>query len=139
MTRTLYHCVSSPAGQRDWNAVRRYYHADARLVRTGLDPNGSPFARVMALNEYIDNVETLLREVRFTEVEISHEAIVFGNVARLTSIYEFTWNSPTESRRGRGVNFFTLIHQEGRWQIMSIVWDNERPGLSLADVGLATF
>ena len=65
------------------------------------------------------------------EVELVHEAVVFGNVARLTSVYEYTWRSPTENRQGRGVNFFTLIHDEGRWRIMSIVWDNERAGLTL--------
>ena len=37
----------------------------------------------------------------------------------------------SETRRGRGVNFFTLVHENGQWRIMSIVWDNERPGLSL--------
>lgn len=61
----------------------------------------------------------------------SRRSRVFGNVARLTSVYEFTWQSPTETRRGRGVNFFTLVLEGGRWRVMSIVWDNERPGLSL--------
>jgi hypothetical protein len=43
-------------------------------------------------------------------------------------VYEFTWDSPTEHRTGRGVNHFTLIRENGRWQVMSIVWDTERPG-----------
>jgi len=136
MTATLYRAVSAPAGQRDWDAVRRYYHPDARLVRTGLNPDGTPFTRVMSLPQYIENVEELLRGVRFSEIEIQHEAIVFGNVARLTSVYEFTWDSAQGSRKGRGVNFFTLILQEGRWQVMSIVWDNERDGVSLSAAGL---
>jgi Domain of unknown function (DUF4440) len=136
MTRALYRAVSAPAGQRDWDAVRHYYHPDARLVRTGVEPDGKPFARVMSLPQFIDNIETLLHEVRFSEVEISQEAVVFGNVARLTSIYEYTWQSSSESRRGRGVNFFTLVSQDGHWRIMSIVWDNERSGVSLVDAGL---
>jgi hypothetical protein len=136
LTRALYEVISAPSGSRDWAAVRGYYHPDARLVRTGVDDHGAPFARVMSLDEYIGNVETLLRDVRFSEVELSQEAVVFGNVARLTSVYEFVWQSPSESRTGRGVNFFTLIRQDGRWLIMSIVWDNERPGVSLASAGL---
>lgn len=131
MTQTLYRAVSAAPGQRDWNAVRHYYHPEARLVRTGIDPDGSTFARVMSLDAYIENVEELLKEVRFSEVELAHDAVVFGNVARLTSVYEFTWRSSNETRQGRGVNFFTLINEAGRWRIMSIVWDNERPGLSL--------
>ena len=138
LTSALYAAVSAPPGERDWRAIKDHYHADARLVRTGVDPGGVPFAKVMSFDEYVENVETLLRDVRFSEVEIAHEAVLFGNVARLTSVYEFTWESPGEVRRGRGVNFFTLIHQDARWQIMSIVWDNERPGLSLAASGLAS-
>ena len=71
------------------------------------------------------------REYSLLEVEIAQESVVFGNVARLTSVYEFTWHSANETRRGRGVNFFTLIHEAGKWRVISIVWDNERPGLSL--------
>jgi hypothetical protein len=131
ITATLYRAVSAAPGERDWAAVRRIYHPEARLVRTGLDADGSPFAKVMSLDAYVENVEQLLRDVRFTEVEIGHEAEVFGNVARLTSVYEFTWESPAERRKGRGVNYFTLIREEGRWQVMSIVWDTERAGNDL--------
>lgn len=136
MTGALYRVVSAAPGQRDWASIRHHYHPDARVVRTGLNPDGSPFARVMSFDAYIENVEAVLEGIRFSEIEISHEAVVFGNVARLTSVYEFTRQSARETLQGRGVNFFTLIRDAGRWQIMSIVWDNERPGLSLAAAGL---
>lgn len=135
LTATLYRAVSAAPGERDWAAVRRVYHPEARLVRTGLDAAGNPFAKVMSLDAYIENVEGLLEEVRFSEIEIGQEAFVFGNVARLTSVYEFTWDSKTESRRGRGVNFFTLVREDGRWRVMSIVWDTERPGNVLPELG----
>lgn len=131
MTRVLYRAVSVPSAERDWDAVRDYYHPDARLVRTAHNADGAPFARVMSIDEFIANIEELLADVRFSEVELAQEALVFGNVARLTSIYEFSWDSATEHRGGRGVNFFTLIHDDGRWRIMSIVWDNEKKGLAL--------
>ena len=132
LTHALYRVVSAAPAERNWDAVRDYYHPEARLVRTGVNPDGSPFVRVFSLDAYIENVRELLDgETRFSEVEIAQESVVFGNVARLTSVYEFTWQSPQETRRGRGVNFFTLIREAGQWRIMSIVWDNERPGLSL--------
>ncbi len=135
LTHTLYRAVSAAPGQRDWAAVRRVYHPEVRLVRTGLNPDGTRFARVMSLDAYIENVEGLLEGVRFSEVEIGHEAEVFGNVARLTSVYEFTWDSAAEHRKGRGVNFFTLVRDGDRWQVMSIVWDTERPGNVLPAIG----
>ena len=73
MTEALYRVVSAPSGARDWSAVRRYYHPDARLVRTGVNPDGTPpFALVMSLDAYIENVEALLKEIRFSEVELTH-------------------------------------------------------------------
>ena len=131
MTTALYTVVSAPPGARDWAGIRNYYHPDARVVRTGVDADGTPFAKAMSFDEYVDNVEMLLREDRFYEIELAHEALVFGNVARLTSVYEFTWTTSAGTRKGRGVNFFTLIRENGAWRIMSIVWDNERAGLAL--------
>jgi hypothetical protein len=135
MTAALYRAVSAAPGERDWPEVRNVYHPEARLVRTGLNPDGSRFAKVMSLDAYIENVEELLKDARFSEVEIGHEAEVFGNVARLTSVYEFSWDSPTGQRKGRGVNYFTLVRDGERWQVMSIVWDTERPGNELPATG----
>jgi Domain of unknown function (DUF4440) len=135
MTAALYRAVSAAPGERDWPAVRSIYHPEARLVRTGLDADGSRFAKVMSLDAYIENVEQLLEGVRFSEVEIGHEGEVFGNVARLTSVYEFSWSSRTEQRKGRGVNYFTLVRVGERWKVMSIVWDTERPGNFLPETG----
>ncbi|HEY7641891.1 MAG TPA: nuclear transport factor 2 family protein [Steroidobacteraceae bacterium] len=132
LTRALYQVVSAPPEQRDWDAIRHYYHPQARLVRTGLNPDGSPFVSVFTLDAYIENVRQVLEDVSFSEVEVAQESVVFGNVARLTSVYEYTRRTATQTVRGRGVNFFTLVHDAGEWRIMSIVWDNERPGLSLS-------
>jgi hypothetical protein len=131
LTRALYEVVSAPPQQRNWDAIRHYYHPEARLVRTGLNPDGTPFVSVFTLDAYIENVRQMLDGVRFSEVEVSQESVVFGNVARLTSVYEYTRQSPAQTVCGRGVNFFTLVHDAGQWRVMSIVWDNERPGLSL--------
>ena len=68
-----YAMLSGPPGPRPYDSVKRYYHEDARLVRTGI------------------------------------------------------------AGEGRGVNFFNLVKSGDEWIIMSIVWDNERPGLSLPD------
>ena len=132
-TRILYEIISAPAGKRDWDSERQLFHPDARLVRTGLNPDGTPFALAMSVDEYIENAETLLADVSFTEAELSHAATIFGNVAQVSSVYEFTWRSESEVREGRGVNFFTLIYDGDQWLIMSIVWDNERDGEKLPE------
>jgi hypothetical protein len=134
-TSRLYEIVSTPGPNRDWEAERSLYHPDARLVRTGLNEDGSPFAKVMSLDEFIENADQMLADVDFSETEIKHEARIFGNVAQVASFYEKSHKSETEETRGRGVNFLNFIYDGSRWLIMSIVWDNEREGLSLADIG----
>ena len=134
-TRKLYEIVSAPEGSRDWQAERSLYHPDARLVRTGLNDDGSSFAKVMSVEEFIENADEMLAGAEFSETEIGHEARIFGNVAQVASFYEKSLRSDTEESHGRGVNFFNLIYDGSNWLIMSIVWDNERDGLCLPDFG----
>ncbi len=132
ITRRLYEVVSAPSGERDWESVRDLYHPRATLVRTGVDEEGVPFVLAMTLDEYIDNVAELLKHTDFSETEICQDVTVFGNVARLVSVYEFHSHSPEATRQGRGVNFFNLVNEGHGWKIMNIVWDNEREGISLS-------
>ena len=136
MTRLLYEVISAPHDRRDWNAVRPLFHPRATMVRTGLDEAGQPFALAMSHDEYIANATELLEGVQFSEVELRQEVTVFGNIARLASAYEFSYRSDAAHNTGRGVNFFNLINEGDGWKIMNMVWDNERPSVSLCDAQL---
>lgn len=136
LTCRLYEVVSAPAGERRWESIRDLYHPRAMLVRTGEGDDGKPFVLAMTFDEYIDNVTAKLASIEFSETEIHQDVTVFGNVARLASVYEFTSRSNGVTERGRGVNFFNLVNEGDGWKVMSIVWDNERDGLSLVAAGL---
>lgn len=136
ITRLLYEVVSAASGERDWERVRDLYHPRATMVRTGLDEHGVPFVLAMSFDEYIENATALLEGVRFSETEVRQDVTVFGNVARLASVYEYEFCSSDETRRGLGVNFFNLVNEGRGWKIINIVWDNERAGVSLRDAGL---
>ena len=137
ITRRLYEVVSQPAGERDWESVRHFYHPRATMVRTGIGDDGRPFVLAMSFDEYIGNVAALLENVAFSEVEVCQDATVFGNVARVASIYAFEYRSGGDVRCGRGVNFFNFVNEGAGWKIMNIVWDNERDGVSLQQAGLS--
>ena len=136
LTRRLYDVVSAPPGERHWESIRDLYHPRATLVRTGLDDEGRPFVLAMSFDEYVANVTETLSSTEFSETEIRQDVTVFGNVARLISVYEYTSRSSDVTRQGRGVNFFNLVNEGHGWKIMNIVWDNERDGLSLVAAGL---
>jgi hypothetical protein len=136
ITRQLYAVISASPDDRDWNSVRDLYHPRATLVRTGMNEDGTPFVTVMNFDEYIDNVSDHLTRVSFSEKELSQDVTVFGNVARLVSVYEFRFIDGGQTTTGRGVNFFNLVNDGRGWKIINIVWDNERDGVALNYQGI---
>ncbi len=136
LTRRMYELISAPSAHRDWESIRALYHPRATLVRTGIETNGKPFVLVMSYDEYIANATSLLDGVTFREIELKQDVCVFGNVARLASVYKYELKGGDSDRSGMGVNFFNLINEGDGWRIMNIVWDNERDGVSLQAAGL---
>ena len=101
-----------------------------------MNGDGTPFVTVMNFDEYIDNVSEHLTRVSFSEKELSQDVTVFGNVARLVSVYEFRFIDGGQTTTGRGVNFFNLVNDGRGWKIINIVWDNERDGVALNYQGI---
>lgn len=131
MINADYAMLSGPPGPRPYDAVKHHYHPTARLVRTGVDESGRPFVMVMTVDEHHADVDRKFVGEAFLEEELDHQCEVFGNIARVRSVYRSVYGTGPSAREGRGVNFYNLIRENGAWKIISIVWDNERPGLSL--------
>jgi len=131
LVRALYECISGPAGApRDWAREARLLHPAARLTRTGIGPDGQPFARVMNAAEYRADTEPFFAANDFWEVEIDAREWRFGNIAHVLSLYEAR-NDPRQAvPERRGINSIQLYHDGQRWWVMSVLWDNERPGLA---------
>jgi len=129
--REIYTMLSGPAGARDYDRIRQHYHRDARLVRTGMTADGTPFADVMTLDDHAAGVAKLLEGQSFQETEIAHEVSVLGSVAIVKSFYTYQFGENPTAEIGRGVNLFTFYHTAERWLIISCVWNNEHEGFSL--------
>lgn len=136
LTARLYAVLSAPEERRNWASIRDFYHPRATLVRTGIDDEWRTFALAMSLDEYIANVTELLDGVEFEERELHQTVTVFGNVARIASVYEYRYRRGGQESKGRGVNFFNLVNDGEGWKIMNVVWDNEREGVTLEDAGI---
>ena len=126
-----YAMLSGPPGPRPYHRVKHRYHPRATMVRTGVDADGNSFATVMSVDDHHAYVDRKLADTAFLEEEIDHQSEVFGNIARVRSIYRSVYGTSPAAREGRGVNFYNLIREDGAWKIVSIVWDKERPGLKL--------
>jgi len=128
----LYATISGPAGERDWDRERRLFVPGARLVpgRTIAELAGAD--RVLDVEGYIASRAPYFATHDLWEVELAREVFQFGHYAAVLSSYE-----ARETADGppifRGVNSLQLTHDDRRWWIVSLVWDNERPGLELPE------
>jgi hypothetical protein len=128
VVRALYEVISGPAGApRDWSRERALLHPGARLIPTRLSPDGRPLADVFDLDGYIASRSPMFEKDAFFESEIARETFVFGNIAHVLSAYELR-RAPGEPPFLRGINSIQLFHDGRRWWVLSIAWDNERPG-----------
>ena len=57
----------------------------------------------------------------------------FGNIAHVFSTYESRHEKDAATRSRAGINSIQLVKLGDRWWIASIMWDAERPGVTIPD------
>lgn len=128
----MYAMISGPAGPRDWSLQQTCFHPDARQMRTGLDEDGKAWIRIMGLDDYASDTTAFFAANDFFEVETGRKVDVFGNMAHAWSVYEARRALDDSEPERRGINSIQLYKDAVLgWRIMSMIWDNERPGLSV--------
>lgn len=128
----MYAMVSGPAGPRDWSLQEAVFHPDARQMRTGVDAHGAPWLKIMALDDYEADTRAFFAANDFYEIEIARRVHEFGNIAQVWSIYEARSAPGDATPERRGINSIQLFRDDrGHWRIVSMIWDNERPGLMI--------
>ena len=122
----LYDVISGPAGQeRDWDRFRGLFAPGARLVPAAPRTDGSAPVAVSP-DDYIKRSNaTLLRG--FFEREVSRKADGFGTILHVFSTYESKRAAADEKPFARGINSIQLMQHGGRWWIVTVMWDQERP------------
>jgi len=129
----LYACVSGPAGPRDWARERTLFLPGGRLMSARPGPAGGAVGESFDIEGYIASRAPFFEANDFYEVEIARRTFQFGGMAHVLSAYEGR-RSPGEKPFLRGVNSIQLFHDGRRFWVLSILWDNERPGLNLPDL-----
>ncbi len=129
----MYAMISGPKGPRDWASQPKVFAADARQMRTGVDPDGRAWIKTMSPTDYARDVAAFFEANDFFEVEIARRIDVLGNMAQVWSLYEARTAPDDATPERRGVNSIQLYRDPGLgWRIVSMIWDNERPGVSVA-------
>lgn len=118
----VYDVISGPAGQRrDWDRMRSLFTVDARLM-----PKGSRGLRSGSVEDYISSSGPMLEQRGFFEREVARRVEQYGDIAHVFSTYEARQaeNGPVFMR---GINSFQMVRHDGRWWVVSIMWQAESP------------
>jgi hypothetical protein len=124
----IYDTISGPAGERDWDRERAFFVPGARLVPSG-SPNGMA-GGVMDIEGYISSRAPYFAANDIWEAEVARQTFSYGRFAHDVSRYQAR-SSPDGPLAVAGINSIQLWNDGSRWWIVSLVWDNERPGVSI--------
>jgi hypothetical protein len=132
----MYAMISGPKGPRDWSLQATCFHPEARQIRTWIGEDGRPVCRIMGLADYARDTTPFFAANDFFEVEIGRRIDLFGNIAHVWSAYEARRALDDTEPERRGINSIQLFKDADLgWRIMAMIWDNERDGLMLPDMG----
>jgi len=128
----MYATISGPAGPRDWLLQAEIFHPDSRQIRTGVDIDGTPWMKIMGREGYVADTTPYFMANDFFEIETGRRIDVLGNMAHVWSSYEARRSPDDAEPERRGVNSIQLFRDgDGLWSIVAMIWDNERPGVSV--------
>ena len=125
----LYDSISGPAGPRDWSRRVTVFHEDSRQMRTWIGADGEPAIKIMSGEAYEADTTPFFAENDFYEIETERKVNIFGNMAHAWSIYEARRAPDAAELDRRGINSIQLYKGRTGWRVISMIWDNERPGL----------
>jgi hypothetical protein len=122
--KAMYETISGPAGSRNWYRKRSLYLEGARLIPIGNRVHKEAELQVMSVDEWIEDAKSYLEANDFFETEIVRKTHSFGNLVQVFSTYEAR-NDPQAAPIARGINSIQLLKKDGRWWIVTVMWDNE--------------
>ena len=126
LVAALYRLVSAPAGVAPAiDADCALLHPQVRLCRTVRGPDRTARQEIMDAAGYARSARALITDIGFFEVETHHEAFVYGDVAHVLSHYEAYADEQGGDPIKKGVNSIQLLRVHGRWQVFSMIWDDE--------------
>jgi hypothetical protein len=139
LVSSIYDVISGSAGKpRDWDRFRALFLPDGRLgvIRPDAPAKDDVAARKSDVffrtpELYAERNEPYFKTNGFFERGIANRIEEFGNLIQVWSTYESRHAEADVKPFARGINSFQIVHAQGRYWIASIMWDDERPGLTL--------
>ncbi len=133
----LYAAISFQPGQKpNYNLLNTLFHPQARIAPPATDTGG--VLKSMGVEEFFDYFDSRIQDIISVggrEEQVSYKTFIFHNFAHIFSAYQFILFD-SEKPLARGVNSLQLVHENGRWWILSLTWDRTEPGEELPSLAV---
>jgi hypothetical protein len=127
-----YDVISGPAGNRDWNRFYSLFVPGGRLIQTDrAAPDSTPRTVVRTPQEFVQWIGPYMAKNALYEKEISHSVDTFGAITQRFSTYAALAAADDGKPKSRGIYSAQLFNDGTRWYIVTMYWDNERPGTAI--------
>jgi hypothetical protein len=140
LVASLYDVISGPAGGRDWDRFRSLFLPDARIgvvvpesSATKDAPAHKDDAVFLSPEMYAERDDPYFKAHGFFERSIANRVEEFGNLIHVWSTYESRNAKDDPQPFSRGINSIQIVRAQGRFWIASVLFDDERPGVTLPE------
>ena len=134
---TVYDTVSGPAGQRDWDRFRALFVPNARIgwivpqsAATKDKPASKGDVFLLTPDIFLQQNDPYFKTHAFYERSIAKQVEEFGNLVEVWSTKE-SRDTKDDAHPSRGIDAFQIVHAQGRFWIVSLLLEDERPELTL--------
>jgi hypothetical protein len=119
--------ISGPAGKaREWDRMRSLFLPEAHLLAMVKARDGKGMRTVvLTVDDYVQRSGPMLEKNGFFEQEIARKVDRFGDLAHAFSTYESRHAATDKEPFMRGINSIQLVHQQDRWWIAQVLWEQE--------------
>lgn len=135
LTRQFYDCVSfNEEHYPGIDKLPELFFGAGKLINNNYD---KPMD--FTVQSYMQAVMRQIEEGNasfYAQQEVSDNTEVFGSIAQRISVYEYSFTAETTQPWKRGVNYIQYIFYEGRWQIVSMIWNDEKEELAIPETYL---
>jgi hypothetical protein len=140
LVASLYDVISGSAGKRDWDRFRALFLPDGRIgvvvpdiPATKAAPASKGDAIFLTPDMYAQRDDAYFKTNAFFERSLENRVEEFGNLIHVWSTYESRHLENDRHPFTRGINSIQIVHCRGRFWIASVLFDEERSGLTLPE------
>lgn len=123
-----YASTSGKSGEpRDWNRFKSLFHPQGRLIPAHPVGDGSATAFFLTAEDFAQQNDKYFKKSGFIDREVAKRVEQYGNIAQVWSTYESRRGQENSDPYSRGIASIQLLKDGGRWWILNVAWDYERP------------